>query len=749
MTERVPESLFVELTDTERAALILDHAPDLTWLLDQTGCFVYAGPAHRRLLGECPETLIGVDMFTRVHPDDREQVRVAWERGTKSGAYQVTYRYRHIDGSWRWLETRANRVTRREGRFVVAVARDISDQKRGEADRALPLARAQAARAAAETAQQRLEFLTRANSILVASLDYEQTLVDLAQLAVPYLADLCTIYVVDQESLRLVAVAHPDQAITDLVSDIERRFPFTAGEDGGLAQVLRSHEPVIVPEANDAYLQEMSRSEEHLELMRTIGVSSALCLPLVARNRPLGLINFTMLAPSGRRYTHADMELAGELAHHAALVIDNTRLYKAELRARERAERSAEFTRRLQTVTAALLEAITPAQVAEIILQQGVAAMEADGGVLALLTPNGDALEVVDSVGYPERLIERYARMPIDAPVPLAETVRIGEPILIESRESVAARYPRYSLARLMREYNAWANAPLLIEGRVLGALDLSFLAPRTFSQDDQAFIATLAQQCAQALDRTRLYDAEKRARAEAEAAVRVRDQFLSVAAHELRTPLTALLGYAQLLARRTERSGALNERDQRTMQIIVDQTARLNRMITTLLDTSRMGLGQLQIERHPMDLRALVERLVEETRSTLVQHTLSLDIPADPLIIYGDEMRLEQALQNLMQNAIKYSPDGGPVHVSLTQRNTYAAIAVNDRGLGIPADALPNLFQRFFRAENVEAQNITGMGVGLYVVKEIVSHHGGVVDVVSEENVGSTFTLLLPMDEN
>jgi signal transduction histidine kinase len=132
----------------------------------------------------------------------------------------------------------------------------------------------------------------------------------------------------------------------------------------------------------------------------------------------------------------------------------------------------------------------------------------------------------------------------------------------------------------------------------------------------------------------------------------------------------------------------------------------------------------------------------------TLTQHTLTCSDPGVGLIINGDALRLEQVLQNLVQNAIKYSPAGGAVAVQVEQRGQMVCVAVADQGIGIPQDALPNLFRRFYRAKNVEEQHIDGMGIGLHVVKEIVTLHGGEVTVASSEGQGSTFTVCLPLAE-
>lgn len=256
-------------------------------------------------------------------------------------------------------------------------------------------------------------------------------------------------------------------------------------------------------------------------------------------------------------------------------------------------------------------------------------------------------------------------------------------------------------------------------------------------------------------LYRTTIFNASERrqyerelqlARKKAEEALKLRDQFLSLASHELKTPLTTILGHIQLLQRRVSKENILNERDQRALQIISDQTLRLNKMIIALLDISRIEMGQLTIDQAPIDMCALVTRIVEEVQATLVERQIKIVCPPQALIIQGDELRLEQAIQNLVQNALKYSPQDAPVEVIVRQQGTQVCIDVHDRGIGIPAAALPQLFQRFYRAGNVNHGNISGLGIGLYVVKQIVALHGGTVAVASTEGKETTFTITLPL---
>jgi len=267
---------------------------------------------------------------------------------------------------------------------------------------------------------------------------------------------------------------------------------------------------------------------------------------------------------------------------------------------------------------------------------------------------------------------------------------------------------------------------------------DGRFIHTRCFTRD-----ITERKQAEQ--ERELLLARERAARVEAQEAVRIRDVFLSIAAHELRTPLTSLLGNAQLLLRRSEGAVHLTDRGVKPIRVIAEQAKRLNRMIMGLLEVSRIETGRLSIDRTPVDLSALARRIVDEVQPTLYHHIIDCQTPNGAVVIEGDEVRLEQVVQNLLTNAIKYSPHGGPVIVRVEQHGQQARLQVTDLGIGIPRHEQPHVFQRFYRGSNADAQFLSGMGIGLYVVNEIVALHGGSVAVDSSEGTGSTFTVALP----
>ncbi len=288
---------------------------------------------------------------------------------------------------------------------------------------------------------------------------------------------------------------------------------------------------------------------------------------------------------------------------------------------------------------------------------------------------------------------------------------------------------------------------PLVVNGTGIGVLALArTVGAPAYTPNDLALAEELARRAAGSIEKLWRFTAAAQSRAVTEEAVRVRDTFFSIAAHELRTPLTTLLGRAQLLQKWLDQTTGADPRNLRSMRIIVEQAQRLNRMITALLDASRIQSGRFSIDPVAMDLRALVCRVVDETSLTVTNHTLSLSTPETPVRVTGDEVRLEQVFLNLVSNAIKYSPGGGEVRIEVACGNGKAVVTVSDHGIGIPASARDQLFMRFYRATNAEAMGISGLGIGLFVVNEIVELHGGQIAVASIEGEGSTFSVVLPL---
>jgi len=247
--------------------------------------------------------------------------------------------------------------------------------------------------------------------------------------------------------------------------------------------------------------------------------------------------------------------------------------------------------------------------------------------------------------------------------------------------------------------------------------------------------------------ERKHRLEEERQARQAVEDALSMRDQFLAIAAHELKNPLTTLLGTADLLLHHANGAQSLNERSTHFVTVIKHQARRMNGLIDSLLDMNHLHTGTLSIGHQPVDVGTMLQRLVEDARDLVATSAVfAFDGPPGAVMIMGDEARLEQVFHNLISNAVKYSPSGGHITVRIECVDAWVHVVVSDQGIGIPEAAQQQLFQPFYRASNTQVAQ--GMGIGLYVAKEILTRHGGDIEVVSREGEGSIFTVRLPRQE-
>jgi PAS domain S-box-containing protein len=281
---------------------------------------------------------------------------------------------------------------------------------------------------------------------------------------------------------------------------------------------------------------------------------------------------------------------------------------------------------------------------------------------------------------------------------------------------------------------------PLQARGRILGALSLTRIGSRHYGSADLALAEDLGRRAALALDNARLYQ-------EAQAAIGARDHFLTVAAHELRTPITSIRGYAELLLRRQARGHDSPERQAQGLATISEAAGRLGRLTADLLDVSRLRTGQLSFRPRPLDLAALAAEAADRHRGGLGrQYRLTVERPAEPCPVLADADRLEQVLANLLENAAKYSPDGGAIGLTVAPESGGVALRVRDEGIGLPIGAAAALFVPFARAPNATRRHLPGLGLGLAICRDIVERHGGRIWAESDgEGRGTTLGFWLP----
>ncbi len=301
----------------------------------------------------------------------------------------------------------------------------------------------------------------------------------------------------------------------------------------------------------------------------------------------------------------------------------------------------------------------------------------------------------------------------------------------------------------------AFAGYPLLIDEEVIGVIALFARQPlSTAVLDAMASISnavTLGIERKQGEEeRVRLLEETQRAKAEVEAALQVRNDFLSSVSHDLKTPLASIRGNVQLLQRRMKRgempdAAVLADR----LVVIESSTTKMAGMVEDLLDVAKLQSGQqLDLEMRPVKLMTLLRQVSAELQETTKRHQIIVLTPAQEIIVRGDFVRLDRVLTNLITNAIKYSPQGGQVIVEVQQeelqQQAWVEVSVRDHGIGIPKIDVPYIFEPFYRAQNV-TDRIQGTGVGLASVAQVIEQHGGIITVHSEEGQGSTFSVRLP----
>ncbi|AKJ08113.1 sensory box histidine kinase [Archangium gephyra] len=610
-------------------------------------------------------------------------------------------------------------------------------------------------------------------------------------------------------------------------------------------------------------------------VFRRQGTRGLYGIPLMLGEEALGVA--LMGSRTAFDFSNEDKLLFGSMVSRATALILQAQLAARERQAREQTEQALERLRaqesrtaRLQEVTAALSEALTTSQVAHVVVEKAVRALGASGGSLGLLSEDGQWFDMLETTGYEEAETRDWTHFPEDSPVMYRDVVRTGAPAFYESLESVLADYPLWRGHPEVEEYGAFVCLPLTVEGRVIGAIGLTFRRRHPFPADERAWMGVVAGQCAQALERGRLYDAERRARTgaqeslsrldaimetvpvglgfwdtelrfvrlnehlarmnglsprehlgknlrevlpqiadqvepvlrqvmetgqpvmdvevagetparpgvkrywlasyypvrdadgsitglgvvvmdiseqkRAEAHLRrtaeFRERFMSIVSHDLRNPLNAILLSANALLR----SEDLGERHVKGARRIITSAERMKRMISDLLDFARGRLGGgIPISPRAVELTALCHEVVEELEAGRPGREVELEVEGE-LEGEWDADRLSQLLINLGKNALDYSPEESRVRFSLYGEEGFVRLEVHNAGAPIPAERLGSIFEPFRRfGEEQSPTSTSGLGLGLYIVDQIVRAHGGSVSVRSTQEEGTTFTVRLP----
>jgi signal transduction histidine kinase len=287
---------------------------------------------------------------------------------------------------------------------------------------------------------------------------------------------------------------------------------------------------------------------------------------------------------------------------------------------------------------------------------------------------------------------------------------------------------------------------PLRSRREVLGAIVIAANDPSRKMTDDKLPLAELlAERAAVAIENAQLYTQQVEARRKVEDLSRLKDEFLSIASHELRTPVTSIKGYTQLAKSLIQESDL--ETSSEYLDVALDQIDRMSRLILELLDVSRIETGRLEIRREEISWPSFVRSVVERHQTANPDRRFQLHVADREIDVDGDRDRLEQVLGNLIENAVKYSPDGSDIIIDVDRVDGNRVVtSITDRGIGIPNDELAQVFERFHRGRQVSSTNYGGLGLGLYISKQIVERHNGTIWVDSRQGEGTTFFFSIPV---
>ncbi len=464
-------------------------------------------------------------------------------------------------------------------------------------------------------------------------------------------------------------------------------------------------------------------------------VRSELSVPIRVSGEVIGVLDVQSRRLNA--FNEEDLAFFSAIAGQLGIALENARLYREEQNRRREAESLYRAARAITTV-------LDLREVLELILTELQYVVAYDSASVQLLREG--KLEIIAGRGFPN--MDELLGITIDPAVndnPNSQVIRTRAPLILEDAPVLYERFcqPPHAAANI----RAWMGVPLLYGDRVIGMLTLDKREPGFYTQEHARVALAFAGQAAIALENARLYQQLEERSAELAAALRrlqnldrLREQMIQNVGHELRTPLALVQGYVELLL--NEEIGAIQPLQRSALQIVYERTQTLAQLISNLT-----ALRTVHPEGMVMTLISLSDAIswVVEHYEHRAEHAgirILTDIPANLPLILADREHLLLALSQLMDNAIKFSPNEGTVSIRAWSEGEWVKVAVQDEGIGIPEEHLKHIFERFYQVDGSTTRRFGGMGIGLALVWEIMEAHQGSVSVESEVGKGSTFTL-------
>ena len=565
---------------------------------------------------------------------------------------------------------------------------------------------------------EQLSSLYRTGQMMSSSLDLDGTLRTITAAAVQLTRSrLCFIFLIDPKTGLLEF-----EAGSGTETPAEASRPRRPGE-GLLGRCALLGKPLLVDD-----LREDPRNASD-ETMLASEVRAALFIPLIAGGEVIGVLGTAADTPGYFLPEH--QQILQAFANQAAVAIERARLYAAEMRRREVAELQQTMTQALGS-TLELHDVLT-----QVLHFVGMLVGYTLAGVHVVNEDQIDLAVICDEAGTVS-----------DQPFHLASVLH--DPLYIQMRDAGSAvvvsdttREPLWRSIPVHPVVASWIGAPLLIDGNYVVILDLYSLEPGAYSQEDADTIAQFANQVSFAVRNARIYAREHEAKMRLEELDQLRTDFVSTVSHELRTPLTGIKGFTETLLTYWARLD--DERRHHYLDRIYIASKRLQRLVQDLLFVSRVEGGTLPLSIRRVQLLDLIEPSVAEIKQKYRSQVVRLDIPQDMPLVLADADRVQQVLTSLMDNGVKYSPEGSEIEVRCLVLPDALQVTVIDHGLGIREQDMPRLFTRFGKIDQVIRAGHVGTGIGLFISKQLVEQMNGAITVHSVVGQGSEFSFTLP----
>ncbi|MBD2387806.1 response regulator [Cylindrospermum sp. FACHB-282] len=447
----------------------------------------------------------------------------------------------------------------------------------------------------------------------------------------------------------------------------------------------------------------------------------------------------------------------GDIVWHGVL-LDVSDRQLAELEREQLLARERHYVKQLQGLTTAALTinfALSVEQLLQVITDQAASIIGTHQSITSM-TIDENWAQAITAIYLSDKYAawRNYDKKPDGSGI-YACVCHLNRPMRMTQSELEA--HPRWrgfgKEAENHPPMRGWLAVPLVgRDGQNIGLIQLSDKYEGEFTEADEAILVQLAQMASVAVENAQLYKAEQQARwaaeasrEEAQAANRIKDEFLAVLSHELRSPLNPILGWSRLL-----QTGSLDEAKTKIALATIERNAKLQaELIEDLLDVSRILRGKLSLTSSPINLASTIKAAIETVRLATEAKSIRIETMLDSEVglVSGDSTRLQQVMWNLLSNTVKFTPPGGRVEVRLEKADNQAQITISDSGMGISPEFLPHVFDYFRQADSTTTRQFGGLGLGLAIVRHLVELHGGTIEAESQgEGMGATFTVKLPL---